>query len=397
MQAQQYLPSWMPTKWMRLFTQPWEGDVTIVMPWSLYARNISKAIHNPSQEDLVEADSLGCLGTWEHMSAIEVRDRLSRGSVRGARRPSRPPSSRPRGAARRHITSPNELGPRWRCGRAQGNCAIEMKLDQCLHRMAQAAAANGVSPEATPIEGAVVPALRPHHGGPHLKTDASSSSRIPSWLHLPQLPAFTARVQMSGQRAVSARPDAVAGARGVRALLESSRDHRTLAPRARDARASVRWPLDGSAPSIQALAHQALRGAADGAGGGVQPRDGDGRPLFVDAASVGAAAHGQRLADVAAARPPDTPPSPRPAGFTVASASSSSGEGLAGQGRPAARPTTSGDSGLRVQAGGACGADPGTSDDFWATILASRAGAVALVPGLRRAKPSSYSLDVIAP
>lgn len=71
-QAQQYLPSWIPTKWMRLFTQPWEGDVTILMPWTLYMNNIGKAIHNPSQQDLVIADREGHRAAWEHMSAIQV-------------------------------------------------------------------------------------------------------------------------------------------------------------------------------------------------------------------------------------------------------------------------------------------------------------------------------------
>lgn len=72
MQAQQYLPSWIPTKWMRLFTQPWEGDVTILMPWHLYMKNIGKAIHNPSQQDLVIADREGHRAAWEHISAIQV-------------------------------------------------------------------------------------------------------------------------------------------------------------------------------------------------------------------------------------------------------------------------------------------------------------------------------------
>jgi hypothetical protein len=71
-QAQLYLPTWVPTKWMRLFTQPWEGDVTIVLPWRLYAKSISKVIHNPDQFELVNADREGILAAWAHMSAIQV-------------------------------------------------------------------------------------------------------------------------------------------------------------------------------------------------------------------------------------------------------------------------------------------------------------------------------------
>jgi TAG lipase / steryl ester hydrolase / phospholipase A2 / LPA acyltransferase len=73
MQAQTYLPAWIPTKWMSLFTQAWEGDVTILLPWKLYAKNISKAMYNPTAHDLIEADNLGTRAAWERMSAIQVR------------------------------------------------------------------------------------------------------------------------------------------------------------------------------------------------------------------------------------------------------------------------------------------------------------------------------------
>lgn len=72
LQAQLYLPTWVPTKWMRLFTQPWEGDVTIILPWRLYSKSISKVIHNPEQFELVNADREGILAAWAHMSAIQV-------------------------------------------------------------------------------------------------------------------------------------------------------------------------------------------------------------------------------------------------------------------------------------------------------------------------------------
>lgn len=57
---------------MRLFTQPWEGDVTILLPWRLYSKSISKVIHNPEQFELINADREGILAAWAHMSAIQV-------------------------------------------------------------------------------------------------------------------------------------------------------------------------------------------------------------------------------------------------------------------------------------------------------------------------------------
>ena len=72
LQAQTYTPPWLPTKWMSLFTQAWEGDVTIVMPWSLYRRSIGRAMYNPTPQELVEADELGRRAAWQRMSAIQV-------------------------------------------------------------------------------------------------------------------------------------------------------------------------------------------------------------------------------------------------------------------------------------------------------------------------------------
>jgi TAG lipase / steryl ester hydrolase / phospholipase A2 / LPA acyltransferase len=71
-QWQTYAPRWVPTKWMSLFTQAWEGDVTILMPWHLYSKVIRKAMYNPSSAELIEADNLGRRAAWECMSAIEV-------------------------------------------------------------------------------------------------------------------------------------------------------------------------------------------------------------------------------------------------------------------------------------------------------------------------------------
>jgi TAG lipase / steryl ester hydrolase / phospholipase A2 / LPA acyltransferase len=72
LQAQTYMPPWLPTKWMSLFTQAWEGDVTILLPWRLYTKNVARAMFDPTSPDLIEADNLGTKAVWEHMSAIQV-------------------------------------------------------------------------------------------------------------------------------------------------------------------------------------------------------------------------------------------------------------------------------------------------------------------------------------
>ena len=85
LQAQTYLPRWLPTKWMSLFTQAWEGDVTIVMPWQLYSKTIGKAMYNPTSAQLQEADYMGTRAAWERMSAIQVRS-AARATSRRPRR-----------------------------------------------------------------------------------------------------------------------------------------------------------------------------------------------------------------------------------------------------------------------------------------------------------------------
>lgn len=44
------LPDWIPGKWLKVLSQPWEGDVTMVLP-STYSQ-IKKAVTNPSKKDL---------------------------------------------------------------------------------------------------------------------------------------------------------------------------------------------------------------------------------------------------------------------------------------------------------------------------------------------------------
>ena len=50
------LPDWLPTYWLKVVSQPWEGDVTMVLPSMVW--QIKKAISNPTQEELREAVKL---------------------------------------------------------------------------------------------------------------------------------------------------------------------------------------------------------------------------------------------------------------------------------------------------------------------------------------------------
>lgn len=74
-------------RWLKVFSQPWEGDVTMVLPSTFM--QIKKSITNPSLPDLQLACLQGERVTWEKLSAI------------------------------------------------QANCGIEMKLDACMVRMGE--------------------------------------------------------------------------------------------------------------------------------------------------------------------------------------------------------------------------------------------------------------------
>ncbi|KAF6256280.1 acyl transferase/acyl hydrolase/lysophospholipase [Scenedesmus sp. NREL 46B-D3] len=69
-QMQYILPDWFPTKWLTLFTQPWEGDVTVVLPSHLW--NLGKTMVNPTTHDILAATKQGELAIWEKLSAIEA-------------------------------------------------------------------------------------------------------------------------------------------------------------------------------------------------------------------------------------------------------------------------------------------------------------------------------------
>ena len=44
------LPDWLPSRWLSLFTQPWEGDVTMTLPMHMW--DLNKALINPTHEEL---------------------------------------------------------------------------------------------------------------------------------------------------------------------------------------------------------------------------------------------------------------------------------------------------------------------------------------------------------
>ena len=69
-QLEWLLPEWVPTNWLRLFSQTWEGDVTMVLPASNYW-TVLKAMVNPSKEEMLSAVHLGEVSTWEKLAAIE--------------------------------------------------------------------------------------------------------------------------------------------------------------------------------------------------------------------------------------------------------------------------------------------------------------------------------------
>ncbi|PSC75647.1 Triacylglycerol lipase SDP1 [Micractinium conductrix] len=67
-QLGEVLPDWLPSKWLRVFSQQWEGDVTIVLPHTFL--QLYKAVVNPSNKDLLAAVRQGELCTWAKLSAI---------------------------------------------------------------------------------------------------------------------------------------------------------------------------------------------------------------------------------------------------------------------------------------------------------------------------------------
>ena len=53
------LPAWLPVFWLKVISQPWEGDVTMVLPSMVW--QIKKAISNPSQEEMYQSCQQVCI------------------------------------------------------------------------------------------------------------------------------------------------------------------------------------------------------------------------------------------------------------------------------------------------------------------------------------------------
>lgn len=51
--CRQLMAIWPSLQWLKCFSQPWEGDVTFVLPSSFM--QIKKSITNPTSQDLLEA------------------------------------------------------------------------------------------------------------------------------------------------------------------------------------------------------------------------------------------------------------------------------------------------------------------------------------------------------
>ena len=69
-QALEVLPKWRwPARWLRAFSQPWEGDITIVLPDAV--AQLTRAVTGPSRRNLLDAVRAGELCTWAKLSAIQ--------------------------------------------------------------------------------------------------------------------------------------------------------------------------------------------------------------------------------------------------------------------------------------------------------------------------------------
>ena len=47
------LPNWLPGFWLKVISQPWEGDITMVLPSMVW--QVKKAISNPTKQELYQS------------------------------------------------------------------------------------------------------------------------------------------------------------------------------------------------------------------------------------------------------------------------------------------------------------------------------------------------------
>lgn len=76
-QLQWALPDWIPTKWLSLFSQNWEGDVTMVLPTESYW-TLRKAVVNPTRREVLVAAHAGEMATWQKLPAIQCSSTIER-------------------------------------------------------------------------------------------------------------------------------------------------------------------------------------------------------------------------------------------------------------------------------------------------------------------------------
>ncbi|EIE18504.1 patatin-domain-containing protein [Coccomyxa subellipsoidea C-169] len=109
-------------RWLKVFSQTWEGDVTMVLPSSYM--QLKKSITNPTNKDLLDACKQGEQVTWAKLSAI------------------------------------------------QANCGIEATLDACMLRLSEMVAAQ------KQVQGLYRVAKNGRNGS------SVMHQRIPSWINL---------------------------------------------------------------------------------------------------------------------------------------------------------------------------------------------------------------------
>ncbi|CAL5228372.1 g11492 [Coccomyxa viridis] len=114
-------------RWLKVFSQTWEGDVTMVLPSSFM--QLKKSVTNPSNQDLLDACKQGERVTWAKLPAI------------------------------------------------QANCGIEMTLDECMLELSEMMA----------MRKQVAGLYRVARAHPQRPSPAAASKlrkRIPSWINL---------------------------------------------------------------------------------------------------------------------------------------------------------------------------------------------------------------------
>ena len=261
----------------------------------------------------------------------------------------------------------------------QGNCAIELKLDECLSRaartIAQAASSGKLSAQQ---HNAAMP------GAVQTQQQRGHSSRIPSWMHLPSLPGFVTAtiVADTGPTPAAAIPEAAASSPAAAAAGTGP---------LHDAPAAALAPAQAHA---QPHAHMRTHAAGGGHRSDSAPPGTGGARRGSDSAAL-PTPHGDPRAVASA------PSSPNGLAITSASSSSAEAEGELDGASPE-ESAAGGDYVLRTHrrhrrgsGGSAYGASP--EGKSWAGLLRPMAHALEAASEIGSRQRSSYALDVMAP